>query len=316
MTEAKITRIIEDNYGFRVLGLKPAPRQFVAETWFAESENKQRFFVKYIDKQLFIPEVVASLPVLDAMHKAGIDRINWPILTNANNYYVEIDKAILVLFNAFDALQSYDYSEEAFGSLLAKIHGITAKIEVPIPTEDYSYAYKDSFESRLEGILSSQLVTDEVTKKLKQILLKYEKRIRFEYDLFQSLTKQMIGLDLPKVITHGDAGGNTLVKSPNDLYIIDWDSILLAPAERDTWIPSSKFFVGYNKVVPTFTPNKVSTDFYTFMYYFRSMAQYFDEIISEKTDEHRLENLHAIEHDFLEGWIKKFLLRVYSKSGS
>lgn len=36
-------------------------------------------------------------------------------------------------------------------------------------------------------------------------------------------------------ITHGDAGGNCIL-SKEQLFLVDWDSCLLAPIERDAWI--------------------------------------------------------------------------------
>ena len=36
-------------------------------------------------------------------------------------------------------------------------------------------------------------------------------------------------------ITHGDAGGNCILNG-SQLFLVDWDSCLLAPIERDAWI--------------------------------------------------------------------------------
>ena len=36
-------------------------------------------------------------------------------------------------------------------------------------------------------------------------------------------------------ITHGDAGGNCILNG-NQLTIVDWNSVTLAPIERDAWI--------------------------------------------------------------------------------
>lgn len=36
-------------------------------------------------------------------------------------------------------------------------------------------------------------------------------------------------------MTHGDSPENVSVKSREDLYFIDWDNIIIAPRELDTW---------------------------------------------------------------------------------
>lgn len=307
----QVKELIEENYGFSIASIEIAPRQFVAETWFIKTNNAEKYFVKIIDKPLFIREAIESLPVLNAMHEAGIERISWPLQSIDGQLYIKVDNGIVIVFNAIEANQSYEYSEAALGKVLAQIHKVTPKVLVSIPTENYDYSYKQEFETQFEGILSGELVDDHLTEKFRVVLVKYEQRIRLQYQRLQKLTQEMVQLDLPKVITHGDAGGNTLVKSPEDIYVIDWDGILLAPAERDMWVPTHNFLDGYNEVIPEFVPNPVIMSFYTVMYYFRSMAQYMAEIIpTTKSESHRLENLTAFEQDFLEGWMVEYLKRA------
>lgn len=109
------------------------------------------------------------------------------------------------------------------------------------------------------------------------------------------------------VITHGDSGGNVIVLSRDDIYLIDWDEVLLSPAERDTWVLEdiSNFLEGYKKVFPDYRPDTEIKSFYILKYYFQSMAQYFAEIIApEKQHSYRLENLRLLKENLIEGWIK------------
>lgn len=300
---------IEQDYGLQIHNIEAAPRTFVAETWFITT-NLGKYFVKVVDKQLFIPEIIRGLPALNAMHKAGIERINSLVHTTSGELHIMHDAILIALFNVIEAEQSYEYSEAALGELIASINQITPKIDVFIPEETYEYEYKQQFESQLDGILSGQLATDPILADMQEVLKTYQERISMQYSRFSELTKQMKELNLPKVITHGDAGGNTLMKSPTDVYLIDWDSILLAPAERDMWVPTHDFLDGYRKVIPNFEPNKTSLDFYTLMYYFRALAQYFAEIISDKSEEHRKKNLDGLENTFSDGWMLPYLKKA------
>ncbi|MBD3363164.1 phosphotransferase [Candidatus Dojkabacteria bacterium] len=308
--QKKIRRYIEIEYGIKIKKIEIAPRQFVAETWFIETDSGIKYFVKVVEKPLFIPEIIKSLPVLDAMHKAGINRINWPLRTISGKLFLKKSTKLIVLYNAIDAPQSYNYSEKVLGRLLAKIHEVTKQIKISTPEENYEFTYKDLFEYRFNGIINGQLVTDDINKQFKKLLREYEKRIIKEYKRLANCSKKMKRLDLPKVITHGDAGGNALVKSFTDIYIIDWDGILFAPRERDIWVPGEKFLQGYRDVVPDFSPNPTSIAFYILTYYFRSIVHYMGEIISEKSDEHRKKNLYDIEHELFKGWMVPYLEQI------
>ncbi len=301
---------IEEEYGLEIIGVHEAPRQFVAETWFIVTDKNDKYFVKITDKKLFIPEIIESLPTLYELHyKIGLDIISYPIKTKQEKLYVMDGNCLIVLFNKIEANQSYDYDEAALGEALARVHKATSLVTAKIPTEAYEYQYKDQFELQFAETLTGKLVIDEIMEGLQKIFLKYEDRIRMQYEKLNDLIIKMKELDLPKVITHGDAGGNTLVETKEKIYIIDWDGILLAPAERDSWVPTARFLEGYKKIIPDFEPNPTSSAFYTLMYYFRSMAQYMDEIISDKPLNHRKQNLYDIEHELIEGWMVPFLKR-------
>ncbi len=300
---------IEKEHGLSFVSIEPAPRSFVAQTWFA-STKENKYFIKIVDKPLFIPEIIKSLPVVDAMHKAGITSINWPIQTISEELYTWQGNSLIVIFNYIDAVQSYDYSDIVLGELLANIHKITPQVKVAIPEDNYEYEYKERFESQYHGIITGELATEQLLVELQKILQIHQGRIDMQYQRLSELAQEMTKLNLGKVITHGDAGGNTLVKNPETLFLIDWDQILLSPPERDMWVPSHKFFAGYRKIIPDFSPNHTSLAFYTLMYYFRSIAHIFAEVISTKPEEHRIKNLQKMEDYLGNGWITPHLKKA------
>jgi len=302
----KHRQLITDRYGLQITQVTEAPRQFVAETWFITA-GSNRYFVKVVDKPIFIPEIIRSLPVLDAMHNAGLKRISHPIKTVDGELAIMDQTTLIVLYNAIDAVQSEEYDENAFGRTLAEIHAITPQIDVAIPTEDFQFPYRKQYAAQWQGMMLRTMVKDDITSNLREVLTKYRTRIEGQYKRFNILMPEMQKLDHEMVITHGDAGGNTLVKAPDDLHIIDWDGILLAPPERDMWIPGSEFMKGYQTVRPKVTPNPLVLEYYTLNYYFQSMVHHMSEIISTKEPEHRKKNVEQIESNLIEGWIVPFL---------
>jgi hypothetical protein len=67
--------------------------------------------------------------------------------------------------------------------------------------------------------------------------------------------------------------GNVPVNSFEDICLIDWDEVLLAPAKRDTWIMDhfSRFINGYRYTRPGYVVNANMRSFFIYKYYFGSM---------------------------------------------
>ena len=116
-------------------------------------------------------------------------------------------------------------------------------------------------------------------------------------------------------ITHGDAGGNCMI-SEFDFHIIDWDSVKIAPIERDVW-----FFicddVNMNLIEETLLYNGVSYKcnelilcyycYYSFFYY---ITEYIRSYL-ETTDRERINMLtNNMEEYFERGWILNQLHRA------
>lgn len=301
---------IESEYGLSVKALALAPRQFVAETYVVQLESNAKYFCKVVTKPVWIPKIIASLPTLNAMKDAGIERIGYPVHTKNHELYVKDNDELIILFNYIEGAQSYDYDYYTFGKLLGEIHQITNKIETDIPVESFKFDIKDVFEKQYNDILASK-EKNPVAQYLKEVLKQNKEEIDKYYEVLQKLIAQTPRTKTDLVITHGDAGGNVLVKFPTDIYIIDWDEILLAPRERDLWVleHESKFVAGYKSVVPNFAVNEIARDFCIVNQYFYYIAYYFDEILGDGSEGYKREKLKSFS-DFFTGWIKPYINRA------
>jgi len=302
---------IEERYNLKIQNCEPGPRQFVAETYVLEDEESNQYFCKLVDKPLFIEEIIRALPLVAAMHAQGIERICYPI-ENANGLYLFVKDTLIVLYNHIPALQSEDYSAYALGQLTAQIHALTPHKTPESSREDFTFPYRELFDQRFDGTLASRRV-DPVTKAFQAVLRRHEAEIRGHVAEFQRLAKVCWGEAREFVITHGDAPGNVLVKSLEDIYIIDWDEALLAPAERDLWMIDHipEFMEGYKSTRPDFAINATLRSFYILKYYLQRNMHYFSEILKEEAEEeYRLSQVHKLEEELLRGWMLPRLQEV------
>ena len=84
------------------------------------------------------------------------------------------------------------------------------------------------------------------------------------------------------MITHGDGPGNVLQDPSGEIYLVDWDDVMLAPRERDLWFhlresaalevnayhASARTLLGhYRKVFPDYQVNSAALSFYVYSRY-------------------------------------------------
>ena len=302
-----LQKIIATEYGLPGAQIAVAPRQFVAETYRVTTPEQRTYFCKVVDKPIWIPKIIGSLPVLDALHRAGFERANYPIKTTFGAFHVMVGNTLVALFSFMEGQQTETFDDEAFGYLLGQVHRLTDKINVDVPRERFALKHGDTFEGQFDRLLAAS-VDDPVLVGLQRVLRNREVEIRRQYAILQRVIAECNQVDFPLVITHGDPGGNVLAKSPTDLFLVDWDEIMLAPAERDIWIHDTRqaFMAGYRRAFPDHQPNPLARRYCIASQHFDYMAYYLADITSNLLVEERTTKLRGFEAYF-EGWIKPFL---------
>ena len=61
-----------------------------------------------------------------------------------------------------------------------------------------------------------------------------EDRIRISLDVYSSLAGQVASSSTP-VVTHGEPHAGNVMRTDSGLLLVDWDTVALAPVERDLW---------------------------------------------------------------------------------
>lgn len=304
--DLKLEDILNDNYEIRVGSIRSAPRQFVAKTFVIEADSGDKYFCKVIDKRLFIANVIKSLPALRSIHQLGFERINYPIPAKSGALHVMYNTTLVVLFNFIDAPQSYDYDDFTFGQTIANVHKLTTRVSVELEVENFEFRHKGTFEEKLQTILSlkqkNSLLSD-----LSSLIRMKESEIRRFFANFLSLAEKCKSQEWNMVVTHGDAPGNILVKSAKDIYIIDWDDIMLTPPERDTWFLEEKprFIDGYKSIFPRYQRNQIASKYFVYSRYFNDLVEYWEEIINSTDKVHQQKNLSQMTKELFNesGWL-------------
>jgi hypothetical protein len=160
------------------------------------------------------------------MNRNGIDFISKIVKTINGKLSAHFDDAVLGLFDWIDGENKQDEKSKVIEyQLLSKVYAI--------PTEGL-IIQRESFTAKSSEIFFHQYESLPPDSKIKTILEPYRTKIDHGAKRLRLFSERCSGDIFPSFITHGDAGGNFITNGEKN-YIVDWDTAILAPPERDAW---------------------------------------------------------------------------------
>ncbi len=313
----KLEEIIARHYGFKIDNITPGPRGFVALTYIIDTPNA-RYFAKVIKISRYSENIEAGLPALQELRESGIDQINYPIPTSDSRLSVTFDGNMLILYNFIDGEWTFDYDFEAYVALLAKIHQTT--IRTPLIREQFDISPVVNALRRELDDLENLAYTNSHQRKLQEIINEYRYELVADLAKFDALIRHLQrDTTIPFILTHGDAPGNILQASSGKLYMIDWDDMMFAPRERDTWFhigtnqATAEFLLIYQRYFPSYQIDARLFAFYLYKRYFEDVEGWCDKILDPDTpDDERANHLIHLDKDYL-GWLRPAIRELDGK---
>lgn len=307
--DTNIKTLIEKNYGIQIVNEIPGPRQFVAETHIITAIDGSRYFVKLIRYSKYSQKAIDSLPVLKQLKDLGLENINTPLITKDGELYLLSSNIIIIVFNYIDAKQTYDFDMGNFAKIIATVHQLTPQISGKVERELFEPLYLEEFPKVFGESLSEN--SDPTTRKMKAFLMPYKEELESDWENFQTIQSKCKDNKFDYVITHGDPAGNILEDIQRNLYLIDWDEIKLAPAERDTWFLSDRkeFMNSYIEIFPKYNINQLAYSFYVHNRYWEDLLGFMKEVLSDKSLDHRENNLQDLQKDCF-GWLRPIIRKL------
>lgn len=284
--------LLIDQYAITPVSITEGPRGFVAETSIVEAADGRRYFAKLLSPSTQLAATIRSLPVLEEFRALGIDTVSLPLRTRAGQLTAEFAGRTLILFEFIAGRGGHEgrYDFAQYVALLARIHRATPQIRATLPREDFGLPFAAEFARHFARALREEAAISPVQVELRRLLLDHREQIAADLATLRSLAQECRRTPWSPTITHGDAkGDNLIVGADGRLYLIDWDDLLLASAERDTWFdllgegdwfamqnrpPSAEFLRLYRQTFPAYQPDSSLLRFYLFRRFFEDLYGY------------------------------------------
>jgi spectinomycin phosphotransferase len=299
----RLAALLDSRYGLAVERLEPAPRGWTGETFIADIHSQGRVFVKVYPKERLPPTAAAALSALAEMHRLGMAELSRPIPTTSGALHARLGDDLVVVFEYLDAVQyPFTFGGERLGDLIARVHQQTERVASPIARETFEPPYADEL-ARTLARARQEPASDELRRGLRRYLDGQAAAIADGWAAFGEIARACRAARLELVLTHGDWPFNLLQSADGAIHLIDWDELLLAPAERDTWFAGAEpaFWRGYRLRRAGQAESGLATAYYVHNRYFEELLGFSQDVLGHDAPERRATALALLGGSWMAG---------------
>jgi spectinomycin phosphotransferase len=256
-----IIRCLQDAYGFSVTSLSFLPLGADVNTAVYRAETGNGIYFVKLRHGDFNK---ASVTVPNYLVEHGMRHVIPILKARAGGLWVEDISPYLMIVSPFiQGRHGYQQKmSEAqwieFGKALKDLHSanIPAHIAAGIPRENVSPRWRDMLKVFLNGT-EGGIFNDSAAADLAALLKSKRNETLELIARTDALAHKIQGQVSPLVLCHADIHGwNLLIDTKDSLYIVDWDTLVFAPRERDL------MFIGGGLADSGYTPEEEQAMFY------------------------------------------------------
>lgn len=191
-----------------------------------------------------------SLIVPKLLHDQQIASMIPPLATHSGRLWADLENFKVAVFPYVEGGDGYqiDLSDRHwinFGHALRALH--TAALPAAITNRIQQERYSDQWRKRVsqfQTLVEEQQFTDRVATALAAFVRQKKSEISNLIQRAEYLASVLQTQSNPFVLCHADIhAGNMLIDAEDHLYLVDWDTLILAPKERDLMFVGGGLFL-------------------------------------------------------------------------
>ena len=315
LKDEKIVTCLKNEYGLSVdkIVFLPLGADQRSAVYRVEADDETPYFVKlrrgdFNEASLTIPKFLFDL---------GIKQIIPSLLTQAGQLCADLDPFKMILYPFVEGLNGFevnlsDQQRVEFGTVLKRFHtaDIPSAITKGIRRELFSPHWREIVKLFLERI-DNETFDEPVAVRLAAFLKTHHDETSELVKRSERLALELQAKSPEYILCHGDIHAWNLLIDINDaLYIVDWDTLIFAPKERDLMFIGSGlggnghsqkeeealFYQGYG---PT-QIDSIGMEYYRYERIIEDIAIYCEQIfLSDEGGEDREQSLENLMSNFL-----------------
>lgn len=239
LTDTLITETLLTHYGLSIQSLSflPIGNDSATFVYRVVASDDTRYFLKVRIRKGFNE---SSISIPRFLFEQGTPHIVMPLTTLTRALWVPAGEFVIILYPFLEAktaretgLSDLDWTE--LGATLRQIHisQPTTELQARVPRETY-IPWRRHVLDKLDPIINRNDLIDPAQLALQAFWRTRETEIRTLIVRSDHLASQLQQKALPLVLCHADLHTwNVLVDATQQIWIVDWDEVMLAPKERD-----------------------------------------------------------------------------------
>jgi len=258
---------LERHYGLAIDQLTPGPRGWTGITHTVALRDGSRVFVKLFPRRRLPSMTLAALPVLATLDLPEAPR---PLASRSGALHEWLGDDLVVVFEYVNGprVDPRTLRQECIGDLIARLHQ-----QPPRPLERETFRWPHARRWPYALARAQQPSADPTREGLRRFLRQQQAAHANAWSTFKALGGACRVARFHMVLTHGDWPFNLLYAADGTIHLVDWDELLLAPPERDTWFATddADFLRGYRAVRADYAPGELATAYYLHLRYFEDL---------------------------------------------
>ncbi len=316
LKDEEIVRCLRGAYGLNVetITFLPLGADFNTAVYRVTTSNQMNYFLKlrsgeFLEASVSVPKYLADL---------GIKQVIPPLATQTEQLWTSLEsfKAILYPYveghNGVEAKLSEDHLDQ-LGTAIKKLHSVDIPVSITkgAPRETFSSKWCETVKAFLMRI-ENEVFEEPVAKKMALFLKSKSSEILNLVERAEKLAITLQKQPLDYVLCHADIHGwNLIVDREDALYIVDWDTLIFAPVERDlmfigagiwdsgrtAFVEESLFYQGYGQT----KINQDAIAYYRFERIIQDIGDYCKYIFLSEGGDDRMQCFEYLKSNFLPG---------------
>ncbi|MGM7723269.1 aminoglycoside phosphotransferase family protein [Metabacillus sp. Hm71] len=312
---------LHEEYGIHVVSVEFIPIGDSAYSYRVNGRNGVPYYLKLFDhkndkQRKAVERLQIYLPLTWTLYHSGfLKNITYPIKKLNGEIKTTFNDLTFVLFPFIEGetlAEAYPFSKEMLNEIakeMAAIHQVPKDIaNSSIERETFDISFEADLLKCMSVLEGPATKESQILNSLRDQILVKKEHIIYILNLVRKLRILALNENKDKVLCHGDLWGGNLILQKNKLFIIDWETAIIAPPEYDLFgyigEEFEAFLTSYQmQINHTVSLNLDLLRFYSYRHHLRNLANWLMNILFRNTDEAQNENdLDMIIHHCMNRW--------------
>ncbi len=315
LKDERIIACLRDAYGLTVekIAFLPLGADFNTAVYQVATSSQVDYFLKlrrgkFIEASVSVPKYLAGL---------GIRQVIPPLASKTGQLWASLASFKAILYPYVEGLNGVeaklsDKQWNQFGATMKKFHSIDIPIAITndVPRETFSSKWRETVKAFLERI-ENEVFEEPVAVKMALFLKSKSSEILKLVERAEKLAITIQKQPLEYILCHADIHGwNLIIDKEDALYIVDWDTLIFAPVERDLmfvgagiWDSGRTDFVEESLFYQGYSQTKINQDaiaYYRFERIIQDIGDYCEYIfLSDEGGDDRMQCFEHLQPVFL-----------------